>query len=108
MIHACIDVKVVELALVSRKIAAYQAKAEPEKACRWAAMSAHLNTGDCECRDRPVWRFRARSMLSPLQSGYLHRVVEQVRMRHGPDGVRKIWGKGYRAMQAETQSAVIR
>ena len=108
MIHATIDLKVVELALVSRKIAAYQNRTKPGSGCRWAAMSAHMNTGDCERRRRPIWRFPVKSMLTPLQCGYLSRVVEQVRLREGLAAVRKTWGLGYRAMQAAARDPVVR
>lgn len=108
MINAHIDLKVVELALAARKIAAYQERTEPGKGCRWAAMSAHVRTSDCELRRARPWQFPFRSMLAPLDAGYLSRAVEQVRLRQGLDVVRKTWGKGYRAMQAETKSPVIR
>lgn len=108
MIDACIDLKVVELALISRKIAASQNRVEPGKGCRWAAMSAHTYTGDCEQRSRPIFRWVGKSMLTPLQAGYIHRIVEQVRLREGLDAVRKTWGKGYRAMQADTAKPIVR
>lgn len=105
---AVIDLKCVEAALAARRIAAYQNRCRAGSGCRWAAMSAHWRTNDCDRRRRVPWRFAFTSMLVPLDSGYLNRVVEQVRLREGLDAVRRTWGRGYRAMQSDTASAVVR
>ena len=107
MKDAVIDLRIVETMMAARKIARYQERVKPGSSCRWAAMSAHVRTNDCDRRGGK-YRFPFKSMLSPLEAGYLHRVVEQVRLREGLDGVRKTWGKGYRVMQAETAKVVIR
>lgn len=105
MIDARIDLKNVELLLLDRAIARALPGHQP---VRWAALSAHMRTGDCEQRDTPVWRFRSPSLFMPLDAGYLHRLVERVRSQYrGLDEVRRIWGKGYRAMVADTKSPVV-
>ena len=44
----------------------------------------------------------------PMCSGYLDRLLPRVRCEHGLAGVRKIWGAGLRALQAEFANGVMR
>lgn len=41
-------------------------------------------------------------------NGYLDRLLNRVRCEHGLAGVRKIWGAGLRALQAEFANGVMR
>lgn len=80
--------------------------------CRWAAMSNSAISS--ECREPRWWRTPYRmpphpSLLLPMNSGQLDAVVERTRLQpNGLKAVRTTWGKGYRAMQAETKSCTMR
>lgn len=92
-----IDPKQVELALVARR-------AVPDT--RWAAMSAHVHTQECQ---RPIrgaagdhgYRIPARSLLTPMNRGHWHSVLRRLECR-GARAIRKHFGVGIRAMRAES------
>jgi len=86
-----IDSKQVELALVARR-------AVPET--RWAAMTAHVHTQDCE-RRISGYRLPARSLLTPMNRGYWWRVLRRLEYR-GARAIRKHFGVGIRAMRTES------
>lgn len=89
------------LVLVTRKIAARQA-ARGERACRWAAMSNGASTQRC---DRRGGRYRLPHppLMTPLQRGDLLAAVERTRLVGGLAEVRRTWGCGLRAIQAEAR-----
>ena len=95
-----------QLALVARRIAQRQ-QAGGENGCRWAAMSAHVTTQDCNRRGG-TYRIPAPPMLTPMSAGRIDRAIERVRMLDGLDGVRRVFGRGVRAMRAGAESAVMR
>lgn len=106
---ATISVDAVQLALVSRRIAAHQRRSDPSAGCRWAAMSAHLlDVGRCR-QNRYAYRpVAVGSMLTPLSRGHLAISIERMRLTEGLPAIRKTFGCGLRAILAETGSAVMR
>lgn len=89
------------LVLVARKIAARQA-ARGERACRWAAMSNGVSTQHCNRRSSG-YRLPHPPLMTPLQRGDLLAAVERTRLVGGLAEVRRTWGCGLRAIQAEAR-----
>lgn len=87
------------LALVARKIAARQI-ASGERGARWAAMSNGVSTQSCD-RRRRAYRLPCPPLMQPMHRGNLAEVVERTRLVGGLPEVRRTWGLGLRAMQAE-------
>lgn len=92
----------VELALVARKIAALQIEGG-KPAARWAAMSDGVSTQDCS-RRRSAYRLPVPPLMMPMHRGQFDRVIERTRLACGLAEVRRIWGVGLRALQAETRN----
>ena len=77
---------------------------------RWAAMAEHT-TRNTECQPRPAypWLNRAAPQpvtapahITPMQRGGLHRLIDRVRLAHGPATVRATWaGTNYLDLRAE-------
>ena len=103
-----IPLHLVRLALHSRKIAACQRRSNPKAGNRWAAMAAHMVTNECVPAPGRRFSYWVKPLLTPMFSGYMASLVERVRDREGLQGVLRTWGVGYRAMQAETRSGVMR
>ena len=88
------------LLLVTRKM--------PSLQTRWAAMSNGTATPACGNRCRgDAWRLKFNPMLSPMQRGRMHDVVQRTRRQDGLPEVRRTWGAGLKAMLAETTGAVL-
>lgn len=89
------------LTLVARKIAARQT-ARGERACRWAAMSNGASTQRCDRRGSS-YRLPHPPLMTPMQRGDLQAAVERTRLVGGLAEVRRTWGCGLRAIQAEAR-----
>lgn len=87
------------LALVARKVANMQV-AHGERGARWAAMSNGVNTQSCD-RRRGAYRLPCPPLMLPMNHGDLLRTVERSRLQRGLPEVRRTWGCGLRALQAE-------
>lgn len=87
------------LALVGRKIACYQL-GNGRRGSRWAAMSNGISTQDCD-RRRGAWRLSCPPLFVPMNNGRMTAVVERTRLVGGLKEVRRTWGCGLRAIQAE-------
>lgn len=80
---------------------------------RVAAYSHYAPIGTVSCRDRcfrsdgAQWRF-PEMHFGPMFRGDLDCVVERVRLHHGLPEVRRTWGAGLRALQAELRDGVLR
>ncbi len=110
-------------------------KSIPLKAVRDALMFAVIRkaVARCENSDKPIARFAAYTYYAPLTSvtcrtarrgqqrrafpglntglmerGDLDRLVRNVHLFHGAREVRKTWGQGLRALQAEIGTGVMR
>lgn len=92
----------VELALVARKIASLQVEGG-KPAARWAAMSNGVSTQDCSRRPS-AYRLPVPPLMMPMHRGQFDRLLERTRRAYGLDEVRRIWGCGLRALQAETRN----
>ena len=103
---AIIRAEHVELMLVARRIAERR-REYGEQACRWAAMSDHVDTQDCDGR-RSAWRVPHGPLLSPMNAGRIDRAIERVRLQDGTHGVVEAFGQGIRAMRQGTASGVMR
>jgi hypothetical protein len=101
-----IDAEHVRLVLFSTKLA----RRNPDLCQRWAAMSEH-SWAPYGCRSRlsrePEGRRALPPMFGPMERGRLCEVVERTRAFRGLDEVRRTWGKGLKAMRAETASWVL-
>lgn len=88
---ATIRADYVQLALVARR-------ARPDT--RWAALSNGYATSACGTR---FGRFRLAtpSVLSPMASHGLLAVAERVRLLHGTQEVKRLFGAGIRALRAD-------
>lgn len=107
-----IDAEHVRLALVARKIAQKQRQdGRGAEAARWAAMSAHTQVL-ARCRIRrgsvPPATVKHPSTLMPMNRGFLHSVIERMRLTQGLPSIRKTFGCGLRAILAETHSSIMR
>ena len=87
------------LALVARKIGHFQMD-NGRPASRWAAMSNGVNTQDCD-RRRGAWRLNCPPLMLPMNHGSLTHAIDRTRLVGGLPEVRRTWGCGLRAIQAE-------
>ena len=81
------------LSLVARRV---------HPSVRWCAMSNGASTSDCKARRWvPPYYLPKPSLMHPLYRGYIERAIDQIRWREGAKGVRRVFGCGIRALQAE-------
>lgn len=94
------------LVLASAKLRRFTAG----RTCLLAVVTpAPLLRADCSSRSRHRMREEAvrhgqyRPMVTPMDRGHLAELILRTRLSHGLQEVRKIWGAGLRALQAEVR-----
>lgn len=102
-----IPLKAVEDALMCAMVRLKSRTADGRRHGRCAAFT-QVPTLEPACRDARWYgrnggqpRPGLRSHFSPMHAGDLRHLVERVRLERGLQEVRRTWGKGLRAMQAE-------
>ena len=103
-----IDLRHVRNALMCAIVRRAMALSGSKPMARMAAYTLNPEAWGPDCRHPQRDVLASGSCLSCMTVGHLPRVVNQTHLLHGAAQVRRIWGKGLRALQVEMRGGLMR